>query len=104
MLTSSPAPAEFEDLGREVEELAVGHGQLLQRGHQAPMAADHPLQQAFVTEAELRAMVERKRRNDFVRKRELDMLRRKPLGTTAEIIERLHAAGAPHGRLGPAVP
>ena len=26
--------------------------------------------------AELRAMVERKRRNDFVRKRELDMLRR----------------------------
>src|SRR6218665_3130462 len=29
-----------------------------------------------LAKAELRAMVERKRRNDFVRKRELDMLRR----------------------------
>jgi len=32
--------------------------------------------EADAAKAELRAMVERKRRNDFVRKRELDMLRR----------------------------
>ncbi|WP_431288528.1 hypothetical protein [Roseateles chitinivorans] len=32
--------------------------------------------EADAAKAELRAMVERKRRNDFVRKRELDMLRK----------------------------
>jgi hypothetical protein len=45
-----------------------------------------------LAKAELRAMIERKRRNDFVRKRELDMLRR--LRREGLTPEQLAAAGA----------
>ena len=45
-----------------------------------------------LAKAELKAMIERKRRNDFVRKRELDMLRR--LRREGLTPEQLAAAGA----------
>ncbi|HSI51581.1 MAG TPA: STAS domain-containing protein [Ideonella sp.] len=50
-------------------------------------------QLADTEKAELKAMIERKRRNDFVRKRELDMLRRvRREGLTPEQAAALHAS------------
>jgi hypothetical protein len=40
------------------------------------VARARTIRQSELAKAELKAMIERKRRNDFVRKRELDMLRR----------------------------
>ncbi len=53
--------------------------------------------QADAAKAELRAMVERKRRNDFVRKRELDMLRR--IRREGLSPEQLAALGASSSRM-----
>jgi hypothetical protein len=48
---------------------------------------------ADIEKAELKAMIERKRRNDFVRKRELDMLRRiRREGLNAEQAQALSAS------------
>lgn len=61
---------------------------------EAPRSTDSgPSTQSPDTEkAELKAMIERKRRNDFVRKRELDMLRRiRREGLTPEQATALHA-------------
>jgi len=56
-----------------------------------PEAASSQL--ADVEKAELKAMIERKRRNDFVRKRELDMLRRiRREGLNAEQAQALSAS------------
>ena len=57
----------FRKVARFVANPATDWGELQSR-------QDDP--QADAAKAELRAMIERKRRNDFVRKRELDMLRR----------------------------
>lgn len=52
-----------------------------------------PSQFADLEKAELKAMIERKRRNDFVRKRELDMLRRiRREGLSAEQAQALGAS------------
>jgi len=53
--------------------------------------------EADAAKAELRAMVERKRRNDFVRKRELDMLRR--IRREGLSPEQLAALGASTSRM-----
>jgi hypothetical protein len=58
-------------LRRVVRSIAGPARDLIQRGEDSRLS-----QFADSDRAELKAMIERKRRNDFVRKRELDMLRR----------------------------
>jgi ABC-type transporter Mla MlaB component len=77
-------------LRRMVKRVATPARDLVGLG--APDTLSHD-SAADLEKAELKAMIERKRRNDFVRKRELDMLRRiRREGLTAEQAQALGAS------------